>query len=89
MPKKQDNPEAAKPNQEITQLNAKLDVVLALLLRQLNDEALAKWDKQDKPNMVRMLIDLDFDNPTISRIVGLTYNSVANIRSAYKKEKSK
>ena len=76
-------------NPELDALHNKLDAVLAILLRLLNDEGLEKWNNQDKPNMVKMLIDMGFDNPSIARVVGLTYGGVANIRSSYKKEKGK
>lgn len=82
---------SSKPEQspELVALHAKLDAILALLLRQLSDEAVGKWNNQDKQNIVCTLIDLGFDNPDIAKIVGLAYNSVANIRSKHKKEKSK
>ncbi len=86
MAKKKIKPE---PNPDLAFLHVKVDAILALLLRQLSDEAVGKWGKQDKPNIVCLLIDLGFDNTEISKIVGLTYNSVANIRSKYKKDKSK
>ena len=84
MPKKLINPEQ-KP--ETVVLHNKLNAILAILLRQLNDEALLKWNKQDKSNMVKMLIDLNFDNNDISQVISLTYGSVANIRSGYRKGK--
>ena len=43
---------------EISAINSKLDVILAILLRQLSDDGLEKWNKQDKPNIVRMLISI-------------------------------
>jgi hypothetical protein len=86
MPKKSNQPQ---PANEIEVIKSKLDAILALLLRQLNDEAVGKWNNQDKQNIVRTLIDLGFDNSDIAKVTGLAYNSVANIRSKYKKEKSK
>jgi hypothetical protein len=74
---------------EISFLSNKLDAILAILLRQLNDEYLVKWDKQDKHNMVKMLISLDFDNKEISKITGFAYGSVANIRSGIGRVKPK
>ncbi|MDD5542282.1 MAG: hypothetical protein PHX83_03840 [Acidobacteriia bacterium] len=85
MAKKTEN----RTNPELEAVHNKLDCILAILLRQLNDEGLAKWDNQDKPNMVKMLIDLGFDNKAISRVVGMTYGAVANARSSYKKGKAK
>ena len=70
-------------------LHRKSDAMLAVLLRHLNDEGLEKWDKQDKPNIVKMLINIGFDNPEISRVTGLAYGSVANIRSKSKRGGSK
>ncbi|MFA5098283.1 MAG: hypothetical protein WC490_06645 [Candidatus Margulisiibacteriota bacterium] len=68
----------------LSSLQIKLDAICAILLRLTNDEALEKWEKQDRPNMVRMLINLGFDNKDISRVASLTYGSVANIRSKIK-----
>lgn len=79
----------SQSSSDIQAVHAKLDAILALLLRQLNDEAVGKWNNQDKQNIVRTLIDLGFDNPAIAKIAGLAYGSVANIRSKYQKEKSK
>ena len=76
-------------NAELKSLHNKLDGIMAILLRQLNDEGLEKWRDQDKSNMVKMLIDLGLDNNDISRVVGLKYGSVANIRSGYKNKKTK
>jgi hypothetical protein len=78
-----------KLGNELATLNRKSDAMLAILLRHLNDEGLEKWDKQDKSNIVKMLINVGFDNPEISRVTGLAYGSVANIRSKSKKGESK
>jgi len=78
-----------KVGDELAILNRKLDAMLAVLLRHLNDEGLEKWDKQDKSNIVKMLINIGFDNPEISRVTGLAYGSVANIRSKSKRGGSK
>jgi len=86
MAKKDLKPES---NPDLAFLHLKVDAILALLLRQLSDEAVGKWGNQDKPNIVCLLIDLGLDNTEISKIVGLTYNSVANIRSKNKKGKLK
>lgn len=74
---------------EINILSSKLDAILAVLLRQLNDEYLIKWNNQDKRNMVKMLIGLGFDNQEISKITGFAYGSVANIRSNIGRTKHK
>ncbi len=70
---------------DLGKLHQKLDAMLAVLLRHLNDEGLEKWNNQDKPNIAKMLIDIGFDNSEISRVTGLAYGSVANIRSKTKK----
>jgi hypothetical protein len=74
---------------QLAMLHRKSDAMLAVLLRHLNDEGLEKLDKQDKPNIVKMLINIGFDNPEISRVTGFAYGSVANIRSKSKKGESK
>jgi len=70
-------------------LQSRLEAILALLFRQLKDQDLAHWSKQDKPNMVKILIRLGFSNKEIARILGLAYGSVANIRSKGNKKRKK
>lgn len=78
-----------KSEPEFVALHKKLDTVIAVLFRLLNDDGLEKWNKQDKPNMVKALIKLGFANDEISRILGLAYGSVANIRTEHKKKTKK
>ena len=78
-----------KKDEQIDALKSKLNAILAVLLRQINDEGLTKWNKQDKQNMVKMLIDFDFSNDEIERILDVAYGTVANIRSKLKKEGKK
>ena len=89
MAKSKEKPKSPDQNELLATINTKLEIVSALLLRLINDEALDKWEKQDRPNIVNMLIKAGLENGEISRISGLSYGSVANIRSKAKGGKRK
>jgi hypothetical protein len=82
-------PTSEKDNQIIA-VQLRLDAIIAILLRQTNDEGIAKWKKLDRPNMTKLLIDLGFsNNDEIARILDVAYGSVANIRSKHKSKGKK
>ncbi|MBI4170119.1 MAG: hypothetical protein HY514_00350 [Candidatus Aenigmarchaeota archaeon] len=72
---------------EVSACHRKLNAILCILLRQINDEALDKWNKQDKHNMVKALINVGLENDEIASVVGITYGAIANIKSKHRKGK--
>jgi len=66
---------------------SRLDAILAVLLRQMSDDHISKWNKGDKSNIVNLLIDSELTNEDVSKLTTLTYGSVANIRSKKKGKK--
>jgi hypothetical protein len=71
-------------------IEKKLDVIIALLLRQLTPTQAEDWrDIQDKRPFVELLLDLGHDNNSIANILGMSYGRVANIKSERKRNVKK
>ena len=83
---------ANKNSEEISdfqRIEQKLDILIALLLRQLTSTQLSEWNNQEKKPFVELLLDMGALNDEIAKTVGMSYGAVANIKSAKKTNRKK
>lgn len=74
----------------LANIEQKLNILIALLIRQLTPDQVIEWrENKEKRPIVELMLDLGTLNEDIANIVGMSYGSVANIKSARKQKNNR